>query len=205
MGCFCIGTNQVDLADAAARGWPSSTRRSRTPAASWSWSSASCSRWRDACRRRPSACTTGSGTSQPGVAEIRGRTLGIVGYGNIGTQAVERRRGDRYARGVLRHRGPARARQRPTGRLARRAARPGDVVSIVVTPAGERGAVRCRPVRPDEASAAFINASWGMVVDDEALRDHILSGHLSGAAIDVFPTEPKAQGGLVLPLRVWTT
>jgi D-3-phosphoglycerate dehydrogenase len=33
-----------------------------------------------------------------------------------------------------------------------------------------------------------------MVVDDEALRDHILSGHLSGAAIDVFPTEPKAQG-----------
>ncbi len=33
-----------------------------------------------------------------------------------------------------------------------------------------------------------------MVVDDEALRDHILSGHLSGAAIDVFPAEPKAQG-----------
>jgi D-3-phosphoglycerate dehydrogenase len=40
----------------------------------------------------------------------------------------------------------------------------------------------------------FINASRGMVVDDAALRDHILSGHLSGAAIDVFPTEPKAQG-----------
>ena len=33
-----------------------------------------------------------------------------------------------------------------------------------------------------------------MVVDDEALRDHILSGHLPGAAIDVFPAEPKAQG-----------
>ena len=42
-------------------------------------------------------------------------------------------------------------------------------------------------------SAAFINASWGMVVDDEALRLHPVR-HLSGAAIDVFPTEPKAQG-----------
>ena len=40
----------------------------------------------------------------------------------------------------------------------------------------------------------FINASRGMVVDDDALREHILSGHLAGAAIDVFPVEPKAQG-----------
>ncbi|MCX6464118.1 MAG: phosphoglycerate dehydrogenase, partial [Pseudonocardiales bacterium] len=42
--------------------------------------------------------------------------------------------------------------------------------------------------------AVFINASRGMVVDDVVLREHILSGHLSGAAIDVFPIEPKAQG-----------
>lgn len=40
----------------------------------------------------------------------------------------------------------------------------------------------------------FINASRGMVVDDHALREHIESGHIAGAAIDVFPTEPKAQG-----------
>ncbi len=50
--------------------------------------------------------------------------------------------------------------------------------------------------------SAFINASRGMVVDDEALRDHIMSGHLSGAAIDVFPSEPKAQGdSFESPLR----
>jgi D-3-phosphoglycerate dehydrogenase len=40
----------------------------------------------------------------------------------------------------------------------------------------------------------FINASRGMVVDTEALRRHILSGHIAGAALDVFPIEPKAQG-----------
>ena len=40
----------------------------------------------------------------------------------------------------------------------------------------------------------FINASRGMVVDDVALRVRILSGHIAGAAIDVFPVEPKAQG-----------
>ena len=40
----------------------------------------------------------------------------------------------------------------------------------------------------------FINASRGMVVDDVALRENIESGHIAGAAIDVFPVEPKAQG-----------
>jgi D-3-phosphoglycerate dehydrogenase len=40
----------------------------------------------------------------------------------------------------------------------------------------------------------FLNLSRGFVVDHEALREHILSGHLAGAAIDVFPEEPRAQG-----------
>ena len=42
--------------------------------------------------------------------------------------------------------------------------------------------------------AMFINASRGMVVDYESLRDHVSSGHIAGAAVDVFPVEPKAQG-----------
>ncbi|WP_425489835.1 NAD(P)-dependent oxidoreductase [Nocardioides ungokensis] len=40
----------------------------------------------------------------------------------------------------------------------------------------------------------FINASRGMVVDDQALREHNPLGHIAGAALDVFPVEPKKQG-----------
>jgi D-3-phosphoglycerate dehydrogenase / 2-oxoglutarate reductase len=48
----------------------------------------------------------------------------------------------------------------------------------------------------------FINASRGMVIDDESLREHLLSGHIAGAALDVFPIEPKAQGDVFeSPLR----
>ena len=45
-----------------------------------------------------------------------------------------------------------------------------------------------------EPRALFINASRGMVVDYDSLRTHVLSGHIAGAAVDVFPVEPKAQG-----------
>ena len=82
-----------------------------------------------------------------------------------------------------------------------------DVVSIHVDGrpgnAGLFGPEQFALMKP---GSVFINASRGMVVDDEALRDHILSGHLSGAAIDVFPTEPKAQGDpFESPLRGLTT
>jgi D-3-phosphoglycerate dehydrogenase len=83
---------------------------------------------------------------------------------------------------------------RPVGSLDELLAQ-ADVVSIHVDGrpgnAGLFGPEQFALMKP---GSVFINASRGMVVDDEALRDHILSGHLSGAAIDVFPSEPKAQG-----------
>ena len=57
--------------------------------------------------------------------------------------------------------------------------------------AGLFGAAQFAKMKP---RSMFINASRGMVVDDVALREHILSGHIAGAALDVFPVEPKAQG-----------
>ena len=70
-----------------------------------------------------------------------------------------------------------------------------DVVSLHVDGrpgnAGLFGAEQFAKMKP---RSLFINAARGMVVDDVSLREHILSGHIAGAALDVFPVEPKRQG-----------
>ena len=133
--------------------------------------------------------------SASGSHEIRGRTLGIVGYGNIGTQLSNLAEGmglrviyfdtaDRLAHGN--------ARRMPTldALLAE-----ADVVTLHVDGrpgnAGFFGAEQFARMKP---RSLFINAARGMIVDDGALREAILSGHIAGAALDVFPVEPKAQG-----------
>jgi D-3-phosphoglycerate dehydrogenase len=196
VGCFCIGTNQVDLADAAERGVavfnaPFSNTRSVVELVLGEIL-ALARRLPEKTRRMHEGIWD---KSARGSHEVRGRTLGIVGYGNIGTQlsniaeAVGLRviffdTADRLAHGNARR----------VGSLHELLAA-SDVVSIHVDGrpgnAGLFGAEQFARMKP---GAVFINASRGMVVDDAALRENILSGHLSGAAIDVFPTEPKAQG-----------
>ena len=196
IGCFCIGTNQVDLVDAATRGVavfnaPFSNTRSVVELVLGELL-ALARRLPEKTQRMHDGIWD---KSAKGSHEVRDRTLGIVGYGNIGTQlsnvaeAIGMRvvffdTADRLAHGNARRVGSL-------DELLGEA----DVVSIHVDGrpgnAGLFGADQFALMRP---GSVFINASRGMVVDDEALRDHILSGHLSGAAIDVFPTEPKAQG-----------
>ena len=196
VGCFCIGTNQVHLDDAAARGLavfnaPFSNTRSVVELVLGEIV-ALARRLTEKTQRMHEGVWD---KSAKGSHEFRGRTLGIVGYGNIGTQlsniaeAIGMRviffdTSDRLAHGNARR----------VGTLEELLAE-ADVVSIHVDGrpgnAGLFGAERFAMMKP---GAVFINASRGMVVDDAALRDHILSGHLSGAAIDVFPLEPKAQG-----------
>ena len=196
VGCFCIGTNQVDLADAAERGVavfnaPFSNTRSVVELVLGEIV-ALARRLTEKSHRMHDGIWD---KSAKGSHEIRGRTLGIVGYGNIGTQlsnvaeAVGLRvifydTADRLAHGNARR----------VGTLDELLGQ-SDVVSLHVDGrpgnAGLFGAEQFARMKP---GAVFINASRGMVVDDVALREHILSGHLSGAAIDVFPIEPKAQG-----------
>lgn len=204
VGCFCIGTNQVDLADAAARGIavfnaPFSNTRSVVELVLGEIISLA-RRLPEKTRRMHEGVWD---KSAKGSHEVRGRTLGIVGYGNIGTQlsnvaeAVGLRviffdTADRLAHGNARR----------VGTLDQLLAE-SDVVSLHVDGrpgnAGLFGADQFARMKP---GAVFINASRGMVVDDASLREHILSGHLSGAAIDVFPIEPKAQGdAFESPLR----
>ncbi len=196
IGCFCIGTNQVDLAGAAARGVavfnaPHSNTRSVVELVIGEIIALA--------RRLPEkTLRMHDGVwdkSARGSHEVRGRTIGIVGYGNIGTQLSNL--AESLGMRVVFYD----TADRPAHGNARRMAslddllEVSDVVSLHVDGrpgnAGLFGAEQFARMKP---RAMFINASRGMVVDDISLRDHILSGHLAGAALDVFPVEPKAQG-----------
>ncbi len=196
VGAFCIGTNQIDLGAAAERGVaafnaPYSNTRSVVELVI-SEIIALARRLTEKTHRMHDGVWD---KSAQGSHEVRGRTLGIVGYGNIGTQLsnVAEAMGfrviffdtaDRLAHGNARRVGTLE-------QLLEQA----DVVSLHVDGrpgnAGLFGAAQFAQMKP---RSLFINASRGMVVDELALRDHILSGHIAGAAIDVFPVEPKAQG-----------
>ena len=204
IGCFCIGTNQVDLGRATELGVgvfnaPFSNTRSVVELVIGEIL-ALARRLPEKTQRMHDGVWD---KSAKGAYETRGRTLGIVGYGNIGTQlsnmaeAIGMRvaffdTADRLAHGNAQRMGSLEELLEES-----------DVVSIHVDGrpgnAGLFGAEQFARMKP---GSVFINASRGMVVDDVALREHILSGHLSGAAIDVFPVEPKAQGDLFeSPLR----
>ena len=196
IGCFCIGTNQVDLVAAAERGIgvfnaPYSNTRSVVELVIGEII-ALARRLPEKTQRMHDGVWD---KSARGSHEVRGRTLGIVGYGNIGTQlsnvaealgmrVVFYDKADRPAHGNAR-------RMASLAELLETA----DVVSLHVDGrpgnAGLFGADEFAAMKP---RALFINASRGMVVDYDSLRAHVLSGHIAGAAVDVFPVEPKAQG-----------
>ena len=196
VGAFCIGTNQIDLAAAAQRGIaafnaPYSNTRSVVELVIGEII-ALARRLPEKTQRMHDGIWD---KSAQGSHEVRGRTLGIVGYGNIGTQLSNLAEAlgfrviffdtaDRLAHGNARRVGTL-------DELLEKA----DVVSLHVDGrpgnAGLFGAEQFAKMKP---RSMFINASRGMVVDDIALRENILSGHIAGAALDVFPVEPKAQG-----------
>ncbi|KAA1416929.1 phosphoglycerate dehydrogenase [Nocardioides humilatus] len=196
IGCFCIGTNQVDLATAAGRGVgvfnaPYSNTRSVVELVIGEII-ALARRLPEKTQRMHDGIWD---KSARGSHEVRGRTLGIVGYGNIGTQlsTVAEALGMRvvfFDKADRPAHGNARRLTSLAGLLAE-----ADVVSLHVDGrlgnAGFFGADEFAAMKP---RSLFVNASRGMVVDYESLRDHLESGHIAGAAVDVFPAEPKAQG-----------
>ncbi|WP_329253403.1 phosphoglycerate dehydrogenase [Actinoallomurus sp. NBC_01490] len=196
VGAFCIGTNQIDLASASERGVavfnaPFSNTRSVVELVIAEII---------ALTRRLVDKNTGMHAgvwdkSAEGSHEVRGRRLGIIGYGNIGSQlsVLAENLGmsvffydtaDKLALGNAR-------RCSSMEELLATV----DVVTLHVDGRpgnsglfGEAEFARMRP------GSLFLNLSRGFVVDHQALRSHIESGHLAGAAIDVFPNEPRARG-----------
>jgi D-3-phosphoglycerate dehydrogenase / 2-oxoglutarate reductase len=196
VGAFCIGTNQIDLRAAAAAGVavfnaPYSNTRSVVELAIAEIISLA--------RRlvdRDRALHAGTwDKSAAGSHEIRGRTLGIVGYGNIGSQlsVLAENLGMRVVFYDLEDKLALGNAERcdTLEELLERA----ETVTLHVDGragnAGMFGAEQFTRMRP---RSLFLNLSRGFVVDHEALRDQILSGHIAGAAVDVFPEEPKEQG-----------
>lgn len=196
IGCFCIGVNQVDLSAAAGAGVavfnaPFSNTRSVAEL-----TIAEIIALHRRLGDQSAAMHRGDwDKSAHGAHEVRGRTLGIVGYGHIGSQlsVLAEALGMRvvfYDIAPKLPLGNARA-CRSLPELLKAA----DVVSLHV-PATPRtknliGAAEVRMMRP---GSMLINNARGSVVDLDALAAALGAGRLRGAALDVFPSEPEARG-----------
>ncbi|RUO40132.1 phosphoglycerate dehydrogenase [Aliidiomarina taiwanensis] len=204
VGCFCIGTNQVDTVAARTYGVPvfnapfSNTR---------SVAELVLAEMIMLLRKVPEknmACHRGEWlkTAQ-GAHEARGKTLGIVGYGHIGTQLgiLAELLGMQvvfYDIETKLSLGNARSMKTLDSLLAH-----SDVVSLHVpeTPQTQLmiGPEQLAQMKP---GSLLINASRGTVVDLDALAASLKAGHVAGAAIDVFPVEPKSNTDeFISPLR----
>ena len=203
VGCFCIGTNQVDLDAARERGIavfnaPYSNTRSVAELVL----AEAILLLRGIPEKNAVAHRGGWLKSADNAYEIRGKTLGIVGYGAIGSQLSVL--AEALGMQVVFHDietklslGNARAAASLDELLAR-----SDVVTLHVpeTPSTKNmfGAAQIAMMR---RGAHLINASRGTVVDIDALAAALESGHVGGAAVDVFPVEPKGNAeAFVSPL-----
>jgi len=196
VGAFCIGTNQIDLAAAAKRGVavfnaPFSNTRSVVELAIAEIISLG--------RRLPEKNTAIHegfwDKSAKGAHEIRGRTLGIVGYGNVGTQlsVIAEALGMRVCFYDIADK-LAIGNARRCSSLAELLESAETVTLHVDGRPGNRGIFGEEEFAAMRPRSLFLNLSRGFVVDHAALRRHIESGHIAGAAIDVFPSEPMGPG-----------
>ncbi len=198
IGCFCIGTSQVDLNAAARAGIPvfnapfSNTR---------SVAELVIAEAILLLRRVPEksalahAGTWAKGAS--GAYETRGKTIAIVGYGNIGSQVgvLAEAMGMRVVYYDVQARlslGSARAAQSLADAVSH-----ADVVTLHVPATAQTNCmIDAAMLGRFKAGAILINASRGSVVDIDALAQALQTKHLGGAAIDVFPEEPKTNADI---------
>lgn len=204
IGCFCIGTNQVDLRRACAGGVPvfnSPFSNTRSVAELTIAEAVALSRRLTLKSEQMHAGRWDKSAS--GAREVRGKTLGIVGYGHIGSQVSVL--AEALGMGVLYYDivpklplGNARA-ARSLAELLSQA----DVVTLhVPATARTEGMMGAAELGAMKAGACLINNARGTIVDVPALGAALRAGKLSGAAVDVFPDEPtENQGSFTSELR----
>jgi D-3-phosphoglycerate dehydrogenase / 2-oxoglutarate reductase len=195
IGCFCIGTNQVDLAAAARRGIPVfNAPFSNTRSVAELVIGEIIMLMRGIPHKNAVQHRGGWVKSAEGSYEVRGKTLGIVGYGHIGTQlgVLAEQLGMQVAFFDIQTKLPL-GNARPAASLRDLLAQ-SDVVTLhVPETASTRDLIGKAELAAMRRGAHLINASRGTVVDIDALEAALASGHVAGAAIDVFPVEPKGN------------
>lgn len=196
VGCFCIGTNQVDLNAARERGIavfnaPYSNTRSVAELAIGQ----AIMLMRGIPERNAECHRGGWLKSATGAYEVRGKKLGIVGYGSIGTQLsvlAEAMGMQVFFYDVVTKLPLGNAVQ--VGSLNELLAM-SDVVSLHVPQLpSTQWMIGEKEIRTMKKGGILLNAARGTVVVIEALAAAIKDKHLAGAAIDVFPVEPRANG-----------
>jgi D-3-phosphoglycerate dehydrogenase len=198
VGCFCIGVNQVDLKAATRNGIavfnaPYSNTRSVAELVI-----GLCVMLIRGIIDRNTAAHKGQWLKgAQGSYELRGKTLGIVGYGNIGSQVsimAEAMGMNVIYYDIVPRLPHGNARQvRDLTELLKNS----NIVTLhVPSDASTRNMINEESLAHLRKGAIFINYSRGDVVDLDALKRSIESGDVSGAAIDVFPEEPEKAGDI---------
>ena len=196
IGCFCIGVNQVDLEAATKNGVvvfnaPYSNTRSVAELVM----GAAIMLIRRIPDKNKAAHEGVWMKEAKGSYELRGKTLGIIGYGNIGSQVSVLAEAlgmkvifyDVETKLPLGNAEDAKSLKELLGRA--------DVVTLHVPETSQtKSLITKANLKYFKKGAILINYARGEVVDLEALRRAILEGHISGAAVDVFPIEPEKNG-----------
>ena len=196
IGCFCIGVNQVDLHAATKKGvvvFNAPYSNTRSVAELVIGSSIML------IRRVPDknkAAHEGTWMKEAkGSYELRGKTIGIIGYGNIGSQVSVL--AESLGMKVLFYDVETKL---PLGnaedaRTLKELLKRSDIVTLHVPQNSQtKNLVNRSLLRSFRSGSILINYSRGEVVDLEALRDAINEGRIGGAAADVFPHEPEKNG-----------
>ncbi|CAH0524636.1 phosphoglycerate dehydrogenase [Vibrio hippocampi] len=195
IGCFCIGTNQVDLAAAAKRGVPVfNAPFSNTRSVAELVLGQILLLLRGIPEKNALAHRGIWKKSADNSYEARGKRLGIIGYGHIGTQLsiIAENLGMKvYFYDIENKLSLGNATQVATmTELLNKC----DVISLhVPETAGTKNMMGAEEFARMKPGSIFINAARGTVVDIPALAAALESGHIGGAAVDVFPEEPKTN------------
>jgi D-3-phosphoglycerate dehydrogenase len=206
VGCFCIGTNQVDLKAATERGIvvfnaPYSNTRSVAELVI----AEAILLLRRIAEKNAAAHRGEWQKAADGAYEIRGKTLGIIGYGSIGMQlsVIAESLGMKVCFTDV-------VAKLPLGNATQKASIDellacSDIVSLhVPDTASTRMMIGSRELGLMKKGGILINAARGTVVDIDALAAAMQNKHLAGAAIDVFPVEPRSNDDeFISPLRAF--